>query len=521
MWASQHPECVPLPLRKRDGAGTYAGYDEYLGQVNFPVTCMRPPFTGGNLLIMARYRPPDYLPAEVLARPDFAAACKRRDLGRILAIAEKYGGAGFTVSHIARRCEMTVSQVQDYIKRGRQAVSMDIFERVADGLHIPGRMLGMTRRPWEGELGDQATAAPMSGAMTSIAADGKPAANASLLLSGQDSIPDTDDLESGEDADIMLMLQEADRSDIGAGTIESLYTIFDKLCRDYPSSPAPEIQQRLKRLYSRMMRLRQGRMTFAQHKELIALSGWVTALLACVDWDMNEREAAETARAATLRFAKEIEHSELIAWSYEIQAWFALTEGRYSDVTSIAKAAQNIGGENSAIVQLIMQEARGWARLGNRQAAESAIERAYSLLQKLPAINYPRHFIFDSTKFPFYVASCYQWLGEYDKAEEYAMQVIRKCESNGTTARSPMRLAEVHIILGLVHANRGDLQEAVDSGLKALTYERKSGPSLLIRAAELNATIAERFPGAPQAAEFDEKLRSVFDEFGFQPPWHG
>src|ERR1700676_4218395 len=145
-------------------------------------------------------------------------------------------------------------------------------------------------------------------------------------------------------------------------------------------------------------------MTFGQHKELIALSGWVTALLACVDWDMNEREAAETARAATLRFAKEVGHSELIAWSYEIQAWFALTEGRYSDVTSIAKAAQNIGGENSAIVQLIMQEARGWARLGKRQAAESAIERAYSLLQKLPAINYPRHFIFDSTKFPFYVA---------------------------------------------------------------------------------------------------------------------
>ncbi len=61
------------------------------------------------------------------------------------------------------------------------------------------------------------------------------------------------------------------------------------------------------------MRLRQGRMTFGQHKELIALSGWATALLACVDWDMNEREAAETARAATLRFAKEIDHPELMA----------------------------------------------------------------------------------------------------------------------------------------------------------------------------------------------------------------
>ncbi|HEY6313256.1 MAG TPA: tetratricopeptide repeat protein [Streptosporangiaceae bacterium] len=447
---------------------------------------------------MARYRPPDYLPSEVLARPDFVAACKRRDLGKILAIARKYGGPGFTVSHLARRCEMTINQVQDYIKRGRQAQSLDIFERVADGLHIPGAMLGMTHRLWEGQLADQKSDDTAPNATTSVTQAGKPSTDANPILPEQERIRAASDLESGEGADIMLMLQEADRTDIGSGTIESLYTIFDKLCRDYVSSPAPELQQGLKRLYARIMRLRQGPMTFGQHKELIALSGWATALLACVDWDMNEREAAETARAATLRFAKEIDHPELMAWSYEIQAWFALTEGRYSDVTSIAKAAQSIGGENPAIVQLIMQEARGWAKLGNREAFELAIERAHDLLQKLPAIYYPRHFVWDSTKFPFYVATCYQWLGEYDKAEEYAMQVLKECEANGTTARSPMRLAEVYIILGLVHAHRGDLEAAVNSGLRALTYERKSGPSLFIRAAELNATMAERFPGAPQ-----------------------
>lgn len=467
---------------------------------------------------MTRYRPPDYLPSEVLARPDFVAACKRRDLGKILAIANKYGGPGFTVSHLARRCEMTITQVQDYIKRGRQALSLDIFERVSDGLRIPGRMLGITRRSWEGRLAGNKPDAIASDAATSVTPVGGPGADANPVWLGQERAQAGDGFESGEDTDIMLMLQEADRSDIGPGTIESLYTIFDKLCRDYVSSSALEVQQGLKRLYARIMRLRQGRMTFGQHKELIALSAWVTALLACVDWDMNEREAAETARAATLRFAKEIGHPELMAWSYEIQAWFALTEGRYSDVTSIAKAAQSIGGENSAIVQLIMQEARGWAKLGNREAFELAIERAHNLLQRLPAVDYPRHFVWDSTKFPFYVASCYQWLGEYDKAEEYATQVLTECEANGTTARSPMRLAEVYIILGLVHAHRGEVEAAVNSGMRALTYERKSGPSLLIRAAELNAAIAERFPGAPDAVQFDEKLRSIFDEFGYQPP---
>ncbi len=464
---------------------------------------------------MTRYRPSDYVPDDVLRREDFILACQRRDMGAILEIASTWGGPGFSVSHIARRCEMTVGQVQDYIKRGREAQSIDIFERVADGLHVPGRMLGIKRRTWEARASNAGSPSAVP-ETTSISLS---PAHISLedLVAGQGHNL-RDDLESGEDADIINMIQEADRTDIGPGTVESLYTVFDKLCRDYPCVSAGELQRKLKRLYMRIMGLREGRMTFGQHKELMALSGWVTSLLACVDWDLNQREAAETARAATLRFAKEIGHGELTAWSYEMQAWFALTEGRYSDVTSIAKAAQTIGGENSAIVQLIMQEARGWSKLGNRSAAESAINRGHDLLQRLPAIHYPRHFIYDRTKFPFYVASCYQWLGEYDKAETFARQVIHECNANGTTERSPMRLAEIQITLGLIHVHRNELEAALDAGFQALSYERKSGPSLLIRATELNNAVLHKFPNDPRGGELDEKLRQLSDEFGIQLP---
>jgi tetratricopeptide (TPR) repeat protein len=456
---------------------------------------------------MDRERPSDYLPDDVLNRQDFIAACQSRDMGEILGIAVRWGGAGFSPSHVCRRCEMTVGQVQAYIKGTRRARTVEIFERVSDGLHIPGQMLGIGRRAWETANSPATTTTPITRDSTSQGP----------VDDGRDRL---EELDGGEDSEIMLLIQEADRTDIGPGTIESLYAIFDKLCRDYPSMPVVELQRKIKRNYRRIMQLRQGRMTFAQHKELLALSAWATALLACVDWDLNQREAAETARAATLRFAKEIDHGELKAWSYEMQAWFALTEGRYSDVTSIAKAAQTIGGQNSAIVQLIMQEARGWAKLGNRKAAESAIDRGHDLLLRLPAIHYPRHFIYDRTKFPFYVASCYQWLGDYDKAETFAHQVIQECEVNGTTARSPMRLADTHITLSLIHLHRQELDAALESGFKALTYERKSGPSILIRAAELNGALAEKYPRDRRTKEFDEKLRELYDEFGLQPPGH-
>lgn len=103
---------------------------------------------------MARYRAPDYLPQEILTRVDFTNACVNRDLGAMFGIAIKYG-VGFTPSHLARRCEMTVSKVQDYVRHRTEAQSISVFERVCDGLHIPGHMLGVVPRSWEDKAESQ------------------------------------------------------------------------------------------------------------------------------------------------------------------------------------------------------------------------------------------------------------------------------------------------------------------------------------------------------------------------------
>lgn len=98
---------------------------------------------------MARERAADHLPRVVLERSDFAKACADRDLGEVLRIAKQWGGVGFTASHLARRCELTVSRVQDYISGRVRAQRVEVFERVADGLHIPGGMFDLAARPWE------------------------------------------------------------------------------------------------------------------------------------------------------------------------------------------------------------------------------------------------------------------------------------------------------------------------------------------------------------------------------------
>lgn len=98
---------------------------------------------------MARRQPADAVPTDLLERPDFVSACTRRDLGAILRLVKRWGGVGFTASHIARRCGLTVSRVQDYAGGRVQARQVEIFERVADGLRIPGSLLDLGVRPWE------------------------------------------------------------------------------------------------------------------------------------------------------------------------------------------------------------------------------------------------------------------------------------------------------------------------------------------------------------------------------------
>jgi hypothetical protein len=57
---------------------------------------------------------------------------------------------------------MTVSRVQDYIVGRVQAQRVELFERVADGLRIPGSMFSLAPRPWECGQPDDDVAAELT-----------------------------------------------------------------------------------------------------------------------------------------------------------------------------------------------------------------------------------------------------------------------------------------------------------------------------------------------------------------------
>ena len=93
------------------------------------------------------YLPPATLPPHVLDRPDVRQALARHDFGTVFYLARKWGGISF--SKIAESTGIKPERIGT-LARGEGAITTFAkIGEVADGLRIPGRLLGLVPRPWE------------------------------------------------------------------------------------------------------------------------------------------------------------------------------------------------------------------------------------------------------------------------------------------------------------------------------------------------------------------------------------
>jgi transcriptional regulator with XRE-family HTH domain len=302
--------------------------------------------------------------------------------------------------------------------------------------------------------------------------------------------------------DLIELARRQEVSDVGTGTLNLLTGVVDDMCHDYPVQDAGVLSARAVRHLKYVTRLAGGRTTLDQHKELLVIAGWLAALLACTRYDGGDRPAAEAARRMAWQFGTETGHSVLVAWSFEIAAWFALVEGRYRDTVALSERGAEHAGETSAAVQLALQSARGYARMGDTRARD-ALNVGRAVLSRLPAPEHPEHhFVFDASKYEFYVATILTWLGDDAVAEEHAREVVRRCEEAGGW---PTRLGTTLVNLGLIAGRRGDLDEAVGYGAAALQLPRRSA-ELLPRAAELRDNLGAAYPRERLVDDFSEML---------------
>ena len=149
----------------------------------------------------------------------------------------------------------------------------------------------------------------------------------------------------GELFSTMELARLLDGADVGAGTLDSLEEAADLLSRSYPKTPSPVLKARIKKRLEHVINLLGKRITIDQHRKLLVIAGWMTALLGCVRYDMREHEEAEGAdNKIAQHMAKEANEPDLLAWTYEMAAWFALVENRYEDVIEAAEIGLEVKG---------------------------------------------------------------------------------------------------------------------------------------------------------------------------------
>jgi tetratricopeptide (TPR) repeat protein len=243
---------------------------------------------------------------------------------------------------------------------------------------------------------------------------------------------------------------------------------------------------------------------------VLALAGWVSLLVGCVEYDSGQRSHAEATRKAALTLGEESGNADIVGWAHEMRAWFALTQGDYRSVIIAAKIGEEVAGGRSVAVQLAGQRAKAWARIGDRRQVELALEQGRILLEDLPyPDNLNNHFVVDPAKFDFYAMDGYRIVGDDKKARLYANEVINSSTEPDGTESKPMRAAEARLTLGLLAARAGDLEDAIALGERALSGDRKSLPSLLMVSSELTDLLRTRFANDPTAMEFVDKVRAL------------
>jgi hypothetical protein len=316
--------------------------------------------------------------------------------------------------------------------------------------------------------------------------------------------------DQGSPWEVLDVIRRLRSSDLGDGTLDSLTHGVHQLCRQYPYRPAAELRTDSLELMRMVARLRSGRLTYREHRELLDSAAWLALLVGCVEYDLGLRVPAETTRHAAASLGRETGNGEIQAWAHEMASWFALTQGRLREVVDHARQGRALAPNSGVAVQLAAQEGKALARMGDVKGTRDVLGEGRRALDHQPVPTHPEHhFVIDPDKWDFYSMDCARVVGDNDLAVEHANEVMRIGRMADGSERWPMRTSEARVTLAIVAARAGNLDEAISNATAALDGDRQCVPSLLMSASELGKELNDRYADAPIVGEWQDNLAAI------------
>ncbi|MGW4227458.1 helix-turn-helix domain-containing protein [Streptomyces bauhiniae] len=423
------------------------------------------------------------LPVSLLADPAMIGACRARDFARVFHLVKVR--AGIYPSAIARRCDLTPSRVGEVMEGRRHLLHMDVIERIADGLRIPGHMLGLARRSWE---------APEIAAATSP--------EQALGAHPTAGLP-------GADVDSILAL--ASERDISHSTLEALHaSITDYWRRDdeYGGEVLrPAIVGQLRYVVGLLREQRPTPVRDGLHSvaaELARLTGWTY-------FDARQYNQARAYFTEALGLAKAVDDRQFMANVLACMSLQATYQDKPGDALALVSAAQDQargarGTTPRVLAMLAMREAFAHATLGNHTATHAAISAAHGHFELIGACDPDPAWVayFDESKLIVDTGIAHGRLGEAVFAEPLVEDALRR------EYRSNHRGRAFHSFwLARIQLQRGKLDEACHTAMDALAPTVTVGSQRVVGHLREFCEELEPHRREPVAVAFESRLREV------------
>lgn len=421
-------------------------------------------------LLAARIRPPDHLPASVRDHPAVIAACGRRDIGQLFRVVNNLteGPGCFTASQLARRCELTPSRVAEYMAGKRQATSLAVVARVADGLRIPGDRFMLAPRPWESRHGEPTTGAvaPAPSGADANADEDEDMNRRELLrilsVAGVQMALPLEPVAPNLDHSVAAEARPVAHAQMN-GHLWGVYALSASKRSVYPL-----VREQLNTLTTAMRDARSEQM----HTRLCSLSADQFQLAGEVLFDTSRYTDAAHCYTLAATASKQAGDYDLWACALTRHAYVSMYEHSFSDTAPMLDAANRLAarGDRQLSTRQWVAAVRAelFAELGDFDECSRALDDAETVHDLTGQFHNGGWLRFDGSRIAEQRGACYTRLGRFDLAEEALTAAL----TGDLTSR---RRGSVLIDLAHLGVQRHDPDQTLEYASAAAELARATG----------------------------------------------
>lgn len=272
------------------------------------------------------------------------------------------------------------------------------------------------------------------------------------------------------------LLRQAEASDLGAGTLEQLEELVEQLGVEYFAVPPAQFREEALSWRRYVAHLLDGKLTLRERRQLYAVAGWLSGLVAEASLALGEK--AETHCATTLSLAQEVGDARMAGWARGTQAQIALYAGDPREAVAFAQAGRRVAPIGSAaLVRSCTQEARASGWIGDRVGTQIALDAAQNSWNALSPRRARSIYSLGTSYLPYCSATAFVWLGDQAHAQTCASQAVELADTEPEPTVSTRVSVRVDLAIALILAHELDAAAAVAIEAMDLWAMRRAYPA--------------------------------------------